>query len=479
MFSSSIKILFILTAFSICNAFMSIHRPLLYSKKGCKIESRELRIDIDTESIEKSENSIIKKISGFYGLVGPDISVNYLTTLYELFTGNGVIQGVFFENGNVTFVKHFIRTEKLLFEEKFGVFSKNFFWIPLYIALNKLGVLPNVLGLANTAGIVIENNLYTLFERDLPYLMRIDFENRTVGTVNKMNIRGIERFSAHSKYDTGSKTIHSIDYSVFHKTLSYFQLSSEFDVVRRFDISTERLPIIHDFAILENGILFCESPFELDISRFLQSKIPVKFSTNPTKFVVYNSKEGITKEYLSSDPFYIFHYGDVFENVENIRFFASVYNTIDFDSLDIKGNYRMFSINKSSGIISVFKNDAIEKYNLDFPIVYYCKSEKVTYTILRNIENNYMNGFVVCKELEIVRTIFLTDQRHICGEPSLIDIDGSPYLTAFAYDDMGQGYLEIIPVFDSCDQTKEIIEIALPCDTTIGFHSVFVNPTSQ
>jgi carotenoid cleavage dioxygenase-like enzyme len=45
---------------------------------------------------------------------------NNLDNLYDLFTGDGVIQGVFFEKGELTFVKHFVRTEKLEYEEKNG-----------------------------------------------------------------------------------------------------------------------------------------------------------------------------------------------------------------------------------------------------------------------------------------------------------------------------------------------------------------------
>ena len=40
--------------------------------------------------------------------------------LYDLFIGDGVIQGVFFDKGKITFVKHVIKTEKLKYEEKNG-----------------------------------------------------------------------------------------------------------------------------------------------------------------------------------------------------------------------------------------------------------------------------------------------------------------------------------------------------------------------
>ena len=455
------------------------------NKNSNKIETREHRVKVNTEKLLLSEKNVLNKISGFYGLVGPDVNIHYLKSLYELFTGDGMIQGIFFNGGNVTFVKHIVRTEKIVFEEKYGLFSKNVFWTPLYLALNALKIIPNVLGLANTAALQIENKVYALFERDLPYLMKINFENQTINTHKKTQIFGIQHFSAHSKYDSMSKMVHSIDYNVISRTLSYFKMFSNFQYVRRVDIPTTRMPIIHDFAVLDQGILFCESPFEIDLSLLLKKKIPLKFSTDKTKIMIYNSVKEITKEYIAPSTFYIFHYGELVENDDSIHFFAPLYEKLDFDSLNIHGKYKKIRIDKRSGKVDIFSSPEIDEYNLDFPILYRCSQKNATYTILRNVENNTINGFVVCRGLKIERTIFLPRDRYICGEPALIEIEGSPHLIALAYDDYEKGYLEIIPVFDYVYdddypglfyREPRIIEVALDINTTIGFHSMFVKP---
>lgn len=48
----------------------------------------------------------------------------------------------------------------------------------LYMALSKMNMLPNVMGLANTALMNIEYKLYALFEQDLPYELNLDFEKQ-------------------------------------------------------------------------------------------------------------------------------------------------------------------------------------------------------------------------------------------------------------------------------------------------------------
>ena len=44
--------------------------------------------------------SKIKKINGFYGLAGPDVNISKINNLYDLFTGDGIVHGVFLENGD-------------------------------------------------------------------------------------------------------------------------------------------------------------------------------------------------------------------------------------------------------------------------------------------------------------------------------------------------------------------------------------------
>ena len=95
-----------------------------------------------------------------------------IDSLYQLFTSDGIIQGVFFNNGDLTFVKHLIKTEKILYEEKNGIIpTKNFLLTIFLLLLNKIKLFPNVMGMANTAILNVNNNNYALFERDLPYLL--------------------------------------------------------------------------------------------------------------------------------------------------------------------------------------------------------------------------------------------------------------------------------------------------------------------
>ena len=95
------------------------------------IFSNHLKLNLNNDYSKKiqynlpSYNNVIKKINGFYGIIGPNIKINNKTEMYDLFNGDGMIQGVFFDNGELTFIKSMIKTEKFLFEQKYGNIPKN------------------------------------------------------------------------------------------------------------------------------------------------------------------------------------------------------------------------------------------------------------------------------------------------------------------------------------------------------------------
>jgi carotenoid cleavage dioxygenase-like enzyme len=207
--------------------------------KSFQISNREITKHIPHNKISSLDaQNILKNINGFYGMIGPDVNEDKIKSVYELFAGDGMIQGVFFDNGNITFVKKFIRTEKLLFEEKHGKIPNNLLVTALFAIGNSLKLLPNIVGRANTALININKNIYALFEGDNPYLLNIDFENKAINTLKKVNIPNINYFCAHSKFNNYEQQIESIDYDVMGKTVNFKLLIKQKSLHLLFRLST-------------------------------------------------------------------------------------------------------------------------------------------------------------------------------------------------------------------------------------------------
>jgi hypothetical protein len=430
-------------------------------------------------------------INGFYGLIGPKINITQKLSLFDLFTGDGVIQGVFIKNGDVVWQEHTIQTEKIKYERIFGKMSKSVFLLPLMLALHRLHLLPNVLGLSNTAILKVENRTYSLFERDLPYELSVDNSRGEIRTIGKRVIQGIHCFSGHSKYHKDTGIVSTLEYDYIRKTVNIYQLDTEFRTMHKKTIRTTYMPITHDYFVYGDHsecLLFCDSPFVIQGHLIWKGKIPIVFDhTLPTYIHTYNFTDGTHRIYqISERGYYIFHFSKVEVDDRRLVIYGSLYDKLDFNSIDICGKYRRIeiplSVDSAMVVGSVIQEDSEIKgsgsgseprYNLDFPVLW---NDTV---ILRNIEISErgprINGFVLMDGLRVKQEIFCRDLC-FCGEPAVCyDAGGEPYLVSFAYDVEGSpvsesgGWFVMIHL-----KTYRMIKKRLPVRPTIGFHSIFL-----
>ena len=427
-----------------------------------KIANMEKRTNIEY-NLSKEDENVVKKISGFYGMIGPNVEIKNVKSLFDLFTGDGIIQGLFFDKGNITFVKQFIRTEKLLYEEKNGRIPTSIFHYVWFMLLHHLGLFPNVFGLANTAILNANNNTYALYERDKPYLIDINKVTQTIDTIKKMNT-SLQTISGHSKLYGKMDKIATLEYNMIRNQLHHYLLNQSLGIEDEYSIHTTYMPIPHDFALSNDKFITVDAPLLFDGLRLMNSSIPVYFDGDkPTKIHTVNAQNGEQETYTYNKGFYVFHYADVCEDDDTIEILAPIYDNIDYSNLELHGRYRKIVIDKHTKEVGVLHSHILENYNLDFPVK--IDDGRI---VMRNVNNNRSDGFVICKDLEITNTFFY-EHRNICGEPVVISIDDEPHIISFAYDNDDNSYCLIINI----DQNKTM-EITLKDDVTIGFHSIFM-----
>ena len=428
--------------------------------KNIKIKYKNIEFSEKIYYNEKKDKIIIDKINGFYGLIGPDINMSNINNLYDLFMGNGIIQGVFFDNGNVTFVKKFIETEKLIHDEIFH----SFHFYKIFNKIKNINILfPNILGLANTALFNVNKEVYALFERDRPYLIDIDFINKDIRTLSKINIRDVHHFSAHSKFN--KKIIETIDYKILEKKVTYHQLDTKFHSIFKKDFNMVYIPVIHDFLSTNLSFVLFDFPLKIDIKNILKKRVSVLLDpSKPTIINIMNKETKIIEKYFVNESFYIFHFADYYENNDTIEIYASIYEKLDFSSLTLEGKFRKIIINKKNKKVYIEKNRSLENMNLDFPVKY---DDKI---ILRNSFNNTSNEFIICKNLTIHKKIIIPE-KCICGEPTIKIIDGEPYLFSFL-----MGYKNSLMIINLANYS--VINLHIKSELNIGFHSIFIQNNS-
>jgi hypothetical protein len=355
------------------------------------------------------------------------------------------------------------RTEKILYEEENGKLPKDPYMKFLFAILNKLNMFPHVLGLANTAILNVKDNLYALYERDKPYLLRVNFDKKEIHTIGKIKIPFINYFSAHSKYSENA--IETLDYSVIKNVVEYSKLTKNFELISKKYIKMKYIPIVHDFLKTDNSIIIVDSPLTFDVPNAFKKSLPVVLDKNKNSFIYVINKETLeVDEYDTQCSFYLFHYADYKENDNEIEVYASLYEELDFSELNISGKYRKLILNKNTKSVSIIKDNELETMDIEFPIKFENK------IVFRSMENKRINGFVVCEGLKLIKKIRFYN-KFISGEPAIHYVSNVPYLIAFAFNDQNnkENFLIVINM-----NTYHQIEIPISHEINIGFHSIFV-----
>lgn len=430
--------------------YMIIPKFRLKNNKNYYIQDNSLELD------DKYE--LFSNFTGFYGLVGPNINFTNASSLMELFTGDGVVQGLFIDNGNLTFQNHIIQTEKFIFEKKHGNIKLNLFTL----ILGMLRLFPTSAGTANTALHQFQNDTLSLYETDLPYKLNIDSENKTISTIGKQRIKGITSISAHSKFKENH--IETISYDIIKKKVSFLHLNTDYEIISKIFVKTNYFPVIHDFISNKDYFIFIDSPLEINIKKILKSKFPVFLNNKlPTYIHIINKHTQKQEKVKLDEGFYVFHFSNFKETDEEFIIQATQIDELDFSNLIFNPKLREIVIDKKTKKVINKKFLELENINMDFPI----KIDE-TKTLFSLIDKKLgFTGFVITKNMSILKKIVFEDSI-IIGEPQIINIKDIPYVISFSKKDEGD-FLLIINLEDF-----SYFEIPIPINLINGFHSIFM-----
>ncbi len=393
--------------------------------------------------------------NGFFGMIGPQVKT--ASSLYELFTSNGIIQGVFIQDSLITPVFHVIETEKVCSERNKSKNKKDKNKKEenkkekeksslLGMLLSQSGIFPHM-GTANTAVLSVHDRDYALFERDLPYEVRIDCATKTVGTVGKVRVPHVHAL-AHSWHDT---LVRSHTYSLLYQTVTFLDLDASFRVLRKATFRTRYVPLVHSHLRVGDHYVFTDSPLFFSWKHCFQGKFPFILEPRPTYLHV------TPDVYTSPETFFIFHYASLVETHDAFILHAPLYETLDFSTVTLYGKYRRLVLHKGNKTITMEKNHVLEMYNLDFPVHWN------EYILLRNLDlsTQTINGFILCDGITIMKEFWIN--LSILGEP-FIENDS---ILFFAYNLTGTYFVHL----SILDGTQQEYFVDLP--GTLGFHSFF------
>jgi hypothetical protein len=248
-----------------------------YLNKQNTLYNREYK-SVLNYNLTENESTIIRNISGFYGLIGSRNGDNK----YNLFNTDRYIQGIFFDNGTINYCSHFVKTDK----------CKTVYPLPSE---------------SNTGLIHFNNKTYVIQENDNPYEIKVDFTQKTIKTINKLILKDTDEIAPYPKI-TENNIMHTISYDSCGSRINYFKYDNEFNLIQKKQIVTNYAPMINDFIVHENKIIFTETPLTVNYKLLKDNKLPLIINNkNNNYIVIYDSFLDKTSYIKTNDHFMILH----------------------------------------------------------------------------------------------------------------------------------------------------------------------------
>jgi len=239
------------------------------------------------------------------------------------FDGDGLVSAYHFTNGEIQHRARFVETSKRKSERKAGrplVPGFGTAWKDLPESDG-----PGAGNAANTSVLVRGDDLLALWEGGEAYAL----DPKTLDT------RGVHRwsdegaglpFSAHPRYDSNG-VLWNFGTAPYADMLLIYQISPTGVLSALTPIREESLSFIHDFVVTDRHLIFMMSPLRYDresqSSHFLGRHRWRE--SEPTRWLVIDKADISKRRWFETDPSFVFHFGNAWEEGGRIRIDASQY----------------------------------------------------------------------------------------------------------------------------------------------------------
>lgn len=256
------------------------------------------------------EGEIPRELNGTFYRNGPNPQLPPKND-YHFFTGDGMIHAFTFDNGRVSHMNRWARTERFRIEERIGE--------SLFSGMNPLLTPPEYLdfvmtdkeGVANTSVIYHGERLLLLEEGHLPFEM----DPVTLDSHGAWNFYGKLNtpMTAHPKVDpkTGEMLFFAYMASgAFSDDVGLYRVNRDGHMTESHLFKAPYTAMLHDFVVTENYIIFPVMPLTGDLERAMQGQPPFAWEPDlPTKVGVM-PRDGTPDDirWIEGDACYVFHY---------------------------------------------------------------------------------------------------------------------------------------------------------------------------
>lgn len=261
------------------------------------------------------QGSLPKELNGAYLMNSPNPHFQPKGR-YHLFDGDGMIHGIFIENGQVTYRNRYIRTDSFRAEEKAG----KALWTGIMEAPSEEAPNNELKNTSNTDLIFHSGKLLSLWYLcERPYQLEMpNLETKGPYSFDNTLKRGM---SAHPKVDKITGEMMFMDYSYQESPyLTYGVVSKDGKLIKQSPIEIPGPRILHDLAITENYTILIDVPLYWKMDPSEPGKRKIRFDKSlPARFgILPRHGDNSTIRWFECSTCYIYHTINAYEEGDEI-----------------------------------------------------------------------------------------------------------------------------------------------------------------
>jgi len=304
---------------------------------------------------------IPKELHGIYMRNGPNPAFPPISYTYPL-DGDGMIHAIYIANGKADYRNRYIETKGLLKERKAGkaLYGGILNLIPMEPEWADAEDVPVAVKDNPTIHIIRHAGQYLALSEGSPaYQMTAQLK-----TVNKWNPSNTTPLSvcAHTRLDPVNGDLWLVNYSLTPPYLTLYCVNNKGVVIKKLDIEKNYCSMVHDFVLTKNYAIIFDCPVVLDISQLMSGGSVISWRPELGGRVGLISRDGNKVRWIETEPFFVFHLANAYENdneiiIDYVRYEKGDFLTRDIDEKKIFPMLYRAIINVNSGTIKHTQSD--------------------------------------------------------------------------------------------------------------------------
>jgi carotenoid cleavage dioxygenase-like enzyme len=284
--------------------------------------------ELEIENL-KIIGEIPKDLTGIYMRNGPNPEFPPISYTYP-FDGDGMIHAIYLANGKAHYRNRYVETRELKKERRAGKALYSGVLNPRPLEPEWADPEDEPIAIKNgvTIHIIRHAGQYLALSEASP-AYEMTAELKTIGEWNPSNNLSFP-VCAHTRLDPVNGDLWFINYAMQPPYLTLYCVDNKGAVIKKINIEKNYTSMVHDFVLTKNHIIIFDCPIIIDLQQVMAGGSIIDWKPELGVRIAIVSRNDGKIQWLETDPFFVFHFANAYEDRNEIRIDYVRHEKFDF-----------------------------------------------------------------------------------------------------------------------------------------------------